>query len=114
MTKQEIFNKVWEHYAVNKYPLGRTPNESLYKFMSTGCPVGILLPNELYKEEMEGTSFLFVCKQFPDVADYFGQDNLWFLLKLQEVHDICNTLEEFINELEQIATCYNLTISANV
>lgn len=112
MTKQELLTKIWDKFIVKNQHIAKDfglPNS--YRLAQwLDCPIGVLLPDALYHEGMEGLSFLLVCRQFPEVQDYFGSDNTWFLLKIQEAHDTSSNVEEFEQELREIANFYNLEI----
>ena len=58
--------------------LYRGPNQ-------TRCAIGILIPNRLYRKEMEGT--LHRLMMFPEIEELIGIKNEALLTKLQIIHD---------------------------
>lgn len=110
MKNQEVFNRVWNHFVVVNKTLAKTKSGDTHYKNTVDCPVGILMSELIYDVEMEGLSFLMVCKEFPKVLEYFKGVDVWFLCKIQEVHDTSNTIEEFEAELREVAKDYKLQI----
>lgn len=90
---QADFDKVWNHFVVEKNPpsveedditcLYRGPNGSR-------CAVGVLLPDEVYQPTLEGVSLkdldpnVCVASEF---AAWIRSHGLTFLGQLQQAHD---------------------------
>jgi len=92
MKAQTIFNKVWKHFIVNKGKRSIEPSGDGGTCLYRGgegkkCAVGVLIPNDLYQEDMEMHGVEDVFKLFPHIKEYLGIENLHFLIELQEEHD---------------------------
>ncbi len=113
MTKQEMFNRVWEYFIGDSSTFKSLDGGNSYAPNGMGvysCAVGLLMPQDLYKPEMDEYAFQLVTKMFPKVAIHFGEDNIWFLAKLQELHDTSDSREEFAHELIDLAKAYELSV----
>jgi hypothetical protein len=91
MTKQEIFNKVWEHFITNKsepstakdYPnYGCMFRKDLIPDNKTRCAVGLFIPDDEYTPDME----INVSTTVHKVASDLAIDSA-FLYNLQFAHD---------------------------
>lgn len=100
MNKQEAFDKVWNHFVVNKgkrsvkitrRPLsGSSDNVCQYRSPSGDmCAIGCLIPEDLYDPKMEGKDFLSLVTEFPKMAGLFlsSNENDQFFDNLQDLHD---------------------------
>lgn len=98
MNKQEIFDKVAAHLLKQKVAAVGEHGSCRYRGMNgTSCAVGCLIPDEHYKEDMEGYSVNVVIEQpAPERATLFSsvlkasgidEENFKLLLDLQFVHD---------------------------
>lgn len=108
-----MFSRVWEYFIGDSSTFKTFDGENSYAPNGMGvysCAVGLLMPQELYKPEMDEYAFQLVTKLFPKVVDYFGEDNIWFLVKLQELHDTSDSREEFGQELIELAKAYQLEV----
>jgi hypothetical protein len=126
MIKQEIFNKVWNHFVTEGKPLSvylatsghleccyrqETPEGTLK------CAVGLLLPDELYDPEFEGGNVCSLLRNAKAIGETLTlavnePDGVDFLTSLQCAHD--NTaLSKGVSiedELRKVASFYALTI----
>jgi len=104
MTKQEIFNRVWDHFVRKKNPLSYTKKDGINTIIAcryrqdhtaqcpVRCAIGLFLPDEAYKLTEHGTeqSLYQVLQLCPDLQDVLAEPNergLSFLASLQDHHD---------------------------
>lgn len=118
LTKDEIFAKVRERAKDQRKARDENRTKGLQCMYRApnglACFVGCLIPDELYKPEMDhdiggGSSIGQIFKHSPAIAEYLGRDNLWLLIQLQGIHDgtptkqwddEINWLEDAINKGE--------------
>jgi hypothetical protein len=105
MNKQEVFNKVWNHFVVNLGPASRDSEGCFYRGPNGAkCAIGIFIADEDYSDEMEGLAIIdsnetnsygvpghrklseAVKKGIPDL-NLDNQEELYFLNHLQDCHD---------------------------
>lgn len=108
MNKQEIFNKVWKHFIVEKNPRSTDPNTKLCMYRgpnNTKCAVGLLIEDKDYTERMEHHSVDYILENYniPGI----NQETIKFLEELQDWHD---NLRADSSRLKSIAYAYELTI----
>ena len=115
MTNQEAFDKVWEHFVVNGGPFSRSDNAGGCAYRGDGgarCAMGVLIPDEMYSTDMEGTRASSVIEKFPALK---GLVDGRFADKLQGCHDDTST-PNFRNDIESnlrdLAEIYKLAIPA--
>lgn len=88
-TKQEIINKVVEHFRQQK-ALAWDDSQGHCRYRTTDgrkCAVGALIPDALYREDFEEKSIkLFKLYFDGDSIPFYAKDVL-LLNKLQEAHD---------------------------
>lgn len=90
MSRQDAFNRIWGHYIVGKAPMGFESRkiidgrDCVYRG-SEGqrCPVGLLLSDEVYRPEYEGSSLA----GNGEISRLFCEDLLPFLNQMQAIHD---------------------------
>ena len=105
MTKQEIFNKVWEHAKLLRGTIGQcskvrdnsSENDMVcqYRMEKDGvrysCFVGCLIPDEIYSHRMEDKAIDEIMESslppFRKIKEFLGTDNKFFIEKLQGIHD---------------------------
>jgi len=116
MTKQEIFNKVWDHFIVNKGKRSMSPSGKSCRYRGEDggrCAVGILIPDEMYSSEIEGSRVHCLDINSNDIYQYLGKDNMLFLDSLQCVHDESRCWNKGVMDsksLMLLAKTYKLTI----
>jgi hypothetical protein len=126
MTKQEIFNKVYAH-LIAQGNRARAPGRSglmkcAYRASDGGmCAIGCLIPDELYKRELEEYSV-----DEPPVLDVLRQagvlladENIPFFGALQAAHDGNTSPSDLWTDamkmfLKEIAFDYDLTAPEEV
>ncbi len=98
MTKQEIFNKVWDWFVVKNNPRSVSPTGSCcYRGVNgSKCAIGVLLPDELYQPRFEGylaKDLLMALATAGPAGVAFVEsiggevDSDLFLQQLQDAHD---------------------------
>lgn len=87
MTPQEIFDTA--SIAVLKQGQRATRNELCVYRAANGlkCALGHLIPDEMYKKEMEGNGAYTVVKKFPELPEYL-RTNIELVKHLQNAHDM--------------------------
>lgn len=75
----------------------------------TKCFIGALIPDELYKPEMEYQSFYEVIRDFPELDPILGGLSKNLLDRLQYTHDYKEVCE-WEKELQDTAVRFGLTI----
>lgn len=106
ITKQELFNKVWERAKIQKKSVSSGGNCHYRNPDGSGnhCFIGIAIPDENYNHHMEGLSAHALSPRlFPNICDAL------FLNQLQFIHD---TISCYLwqQELTNFATQHELTI----
>lgn len=96
MTKQQMFDIVWAHFVTNKNPLSiavdPVTEESACRYRGPNgekCAVGVLLPDELYRPEMDGPAMAVgnLLKWYGDALPPWMHAEQEFLAALQAAHD---------------------------
>jgi hypothetical protein len=122
MTKQEIFDKVWQHFVVEKNrrsapgPNNTDPGLTCYYRHPSGdgrrCAVGLLISDEHYVEALEGLSSWRapVIRRLEMSGIENAEDLTVFLRELQKAHDCSDG--EFVDEqrLRFLAEAYALKV----
>lgn len=111
MTKQQAFNKVWQHFVVEKNPPSiNKKGDCLYRGPNgEKCAAGLFIPDDKYRRSME-------CRPAECVADAMGVDTetAKFIRHLQACHDDASVHLRFTAEMERrlksVAARFNLTI----
>lgn len=89
MTRQEMFDKIWNHFIEEDAPWSVSEKWDCQYRGGDGkkCAVGLLLPDSLYHPDMEGKGIERVFLHFPEVKAFFGEHNMHFLDACQRAHD---------------------------
>lgn len=127
-TQQEAFDKVWNHFVVNKGEKSVQYFEEFSKDMcmyrkgrdaasSTRCAIGVLLPDNSYEPAMDGADGIddgILCRI--SVMPLFNNLGYSWIVGLQACHDSSthsdNFTETIMLDLKAFATTHNLTIPA--
>ena len=109
LLKQEVFNKVWDHFITQKKPRGIKSSGGcgLRGMGNTKCAIGVLIPDEIYFPGMETMPLrsLLPLIGFTEIDSHdFG-----FFNRLREEHDNSN-LKTFRENLRTFARHYNLRV----
>ena len=121
MTRQEIFDKVVAHFAVQREAAAeygvcmyRTPD-------GRKCAIGALIPDEVYSRSLENKFVRTLLLEFPDImrASGLSDGDVCFLFALQDVHDsIASSNKPFLNyfshRMRLLAATYKLDDSSLV
>jgi hypothetical protein len=131
MTRQQMFDRVWQHFVVEKGPASGNVTRCYYRSENGAkCALGLLIPDEMYDPQMEGTPSQALLGGWPQVRELLEQgydgspdcfaSSLWtFTRSLQFCHDTAvescydggesfHTLVE--NQLRDFAVWQDLTI----
>lgn len=121
MTRQEMFDKIWNHFIEEDAPWSVTEKGGCRYRGEDGkkCAVGLLLPDSLYHPDMEGKAIERVFQHFPEVKEFFGEHNMHFLDACQRAHDQTSPIPAqaaevwdgkplFTNKLLEIARVFGL------
>jgi hypothetical protein len=118
MNRQEIFDTVARHLLSQgkKCEIPTTPHEDgvcMYRYNGMACAVGVLIPDDLYNESMEGyTISVLIGTHLPrrhrryTFPDWIC-DNIDFIVELQRVHD-WEEPRDWVSKLEELARNNNL------
>lgn len=91
MDKQAIFNTVWNHFIAEGNPPSISAEGRCRYRTEDGkkCAIGILIPDELYSEALEGSSAKGIC-DFADIRaalDVHDSTDINYLNQIQFAHD---------------------------
>lgn len=131
MNRQQVFDKVWDHFVTKGKPLSVNAEGSCFYRGPKGerCAFGVLIPNRLYDPSMDaygGVRASSLLREYPNVAEYLGAevsdiyeeatDDMQFLDDLQAAHDRVakgDWLEAGIEgSLRELADRYDLVVPA--
>lgn len=108
LTKQEIINKVVEHFRQQK-ALAWDAAQGHCRYRTTDgrkCAVGALIPDALYREDFEEKSIKTFNLHFDwDAIPFYAKDMV-LLNKLQEAHDNIAT-EQFSEPEKQVSRFFD-------
>lgn len=71
------------------------------------CAVGHLIPDEMYKEEMEDVGAFYLPKKYPEIEELFDDCSMHLIDVLQEIHD-CYHPKSWEEEWKKVAQEYDL------
>lgn len=120
MNKQQIFNKVWNHFIVEDNGPSILSNEdgrarcSYRSPDGNKCAAGVIISDDDYDPEMEGIRVMQLVEKF-NVPDYMTK-HAYFIDLLQQSHDNIaqGPLEEFRDKMKKnmiyVANTYELTV----
>ena len=122
MTRQEIFDKVVAHFAVQGQEAAAEYGVCMYRTPGgRKCAIGALIPDEVYSRSLENKSVRTLLREFPDImrASGLSGGDLRFLSDLQAVHDGCASSDEpflnyFSHRMRLLAATYKLDDSSLV
>lgn len=119
MTRQEVFNKVWDWFIVQKNPQSVDYEEEDCKYRifkedkTLKCAIGCLIPDDLYEPKMdEGAgynckSLLLIYPTLKKTLDIKDED-FEFLSDLQTAHDY--DFHRLEGQLISIAKLYSVDV----
>jgi hypothetical protein len=112
MNKQQIFDTVIHHLRTQGIRATNAAGQCVYRGENgTKCAFGVLIPDALYKPEMEGVNAYSVCERNPELGRLFPPDVRRLLSSLQSVHDMHGSFSgtDFECALKRIASEWRLT-----
>lgn len=116
-TKQEIFNKVWEHFVVKANPQSIDEFGGCRYYSSEGgCAIGCLIAEDKDKKALDKSSSGIIIDSIRDaeaniINKYISSEiETDFLAELQNIHDNC--FFRFGESMEKLALKYKLTLPA--
>lgn len=131
MNRQEMFDKVWDHFVTKGKPLSVSAKGSCFYRGPKGerCAFGVLIPDRLYDPNMDafgGVRASSLLRWYPDVAEYLDAEvsyeeatgDMLFIDDLQTAHDRvakgdADWLEAGIEgSLRELADRYDLVVPA--
>lgn len=136
MTTQEVYEAMREffsrpeavpaksaeacHYRFDpaKVPAGYNPDEdprvpeAHHAAAPLRCAVGCLIPDELYRPDMEGVWALALIDS-GQLGRMFDEADSTFIMKAQRLHDDYSTVtaQDFVRKLDTLATEFGLEVS---
>jgi len=120
ITNQEIFDKVWNHFVVNKGPASFNNESGMCKYRGDNgakCAVGLFIPDEDYDPKIE--NYTANADRVTSLLPFTVNDSkVSYLLELQRCHDravqyLTNTEDFYIvveRRLRELAELHNLLI----
>lgn len=113
-TRQEIFETVANHLFSQGQMATNGLGACSYRSDGLKCAVGVLIPDNEYREDFDndptGTSVKYLCQQFDYFQNKFGHD-IYFFERLQGVHDNKHNWDSNIrmrDALKEVAIKYQL------
>jgi hypothetical protein len=104
---QEIFEFVAKHLLTQKEPALDESGDCVYRGENNlKCAVGCLIPDSLYRSEIEYVSFSYLNSFFPSISNY-PQKCRNLVCSLQDIHDGQNT-ESWYEQICILAESYEL------
>jgi hypothetical protein len=128
MTKQEIYERVRDHFSVPGTRMGysNSAESCVYRggnnpVSPVRCAFGVLIPDELYEPKMENTLVGQLLEQRADLRTALGlgitSDVIYFLGVVQDAHDgiaadmpARNKRKRFLQRLDRIAAKHGLDV----
>jgi hypothetical protein len=112
---QDAFDKVLKAIRKQRYVQSHDPltENCVYRGPnSLRCAAGHLIPNSLYRKELEGRNIITLIMNFRSIAEYFSNVSSDLLSQLQSAHDQRLSSEsqslDWEIKMKQIALDYNL------
>lgn len=117
MTKQEAFDRVWEHFIVDGQPLSRVGGRCYYRSpFGAKCAIGLLIPDELYRDEFDsgGGMSATTLLQRPEFQEFQPLLTGGFCERLQAAHDCSDSRIGMEERMRRIAEEHSLSIPGEV
>lgn len=114
MTTQEAFHRVYRHLLTQGHRATRYSKTNYVSCVYRGedgsrCAIGALIPDELYKPELEGLGVLEIMQGNQEIVALFEDVPHLLLERLQELHDHVPA-HLWKEGLEEIADDYGLKV----
>lgn len=120
MTKQEIFEKIATHLltqnkkSMTTFPITKVRDGQICAYRgdnNTKCAVGLLIPDEIYNENMEKKNVQELLEEFPLALSHLKLEEddkrIFLLIDMQSIHDNIEPYE-WKSSLQKYAVKYNL------
>lgn len=109
---QEVFDTVAKH-LLNQGRISESPDGSCGYRGQDGmkCAIGVLIPDDLFREEMEGVTVEKLIPLYSDIGSLFSRVDTGLLNRLQLVHDTIDPYS-WKQELRFLASRYDLNMFA--
>ena len=121
MTRQEIFDKVVAHFAVQREGAASEDGMCMYRTPDgRKCAIGALIPDEAYNADCEGAPVSLLFIHYPNMMQASGlrSEDQGLLIDLQVAHDGAAPGDNFLVDLSllmrAIARKYGLDASSLV
>ena len=104
MTDQELFDIVATHLLTQKC-VARTGSDNNCAYRgsnNTKCAIGVLIPDDIYRPEMEGRGVIKLMECYDEVSQLFKHITYDLLRQLQWIHDD-GVVGGWLNKLERLA-----------
>lgn len=117
MNNQAAFSKMVKHLRKQGKPsfshtygqFGMFAHSAYHGDDNCKCPVGALIPESLYTEDMERINIEELFPHFPQLKILFEGVDVELLIAMQELHD-GNPIEIWESEFKKIAYQFNLAL----
>lgn len=114
MNNQIAFSKMVGHLRrqgkpSSSYMSGQVILSAYYGDDGCKCPVGALIPESLYKKEMECANIEELLPHFSDLKKFFKNVDTNLLIAMQELHDD-KPVEIWESEFRKVAYQFKLSV----
>ena len=104
LTKQEVFDQVWDYFVVQGHPQSIYYDTSgfgscMYRSENSKCAIGIFIPDDEYSISLEGTGTDIILELCPTPNVLLATVQGPFLERLQEIHDRATQLSKRSGEV---------------
>lgn len=119
LSQQEIFNRVWQHFIIERQPRSVTSDGHCRYRGPEGakCAVGLFIPDDCYSPWMEGLGADCILAEarnqkhvLPSELTELLSEHPALLRDLQNLHDKGTSRLEFERALVELADSYNLWV----
>ena len=112
-SKQQIFNKVWKHFIVEKNPKSVEGDSCTYYSESGGCAIGCLIGDDKDKKQFDlglYSTIDYIRKRYTNSISRYISGNIpsSFLVQLQTIHD--SYFNEFESKMRAFADSHGLKV----
>ena len=115
MNTQQVFDKIVKGLASQGWRKSVDENmDCKYRYEGLKCAAGWLIPDELYKPEIEGCRFSVLISQNALTAADLGitsQRDLGLICRCQEAHDFSRGGDDMVDRFQRIADTFKLKFS---
>lgn len=109
VTEQEIFDRVATHLlAQQRASVSRDNHRCRYRNdFGLKCAIGALIPDDLYRPQMENLSVVRLLQNFPELSHYMPDNTLPLCKELQSIHDRTSS-DKWLIKLYKVAKQFKL------